>query len=76
MFSSGILQPMPPATPVSVPYPEFLYRVAENERIIRGNDPSFRLAATKKRAEFSRGEKPARRRRDARKNGQERITVM
>lgn len=50
----GILpQPMPPP-----------WRM-ENERIIRGNDPSFRLAATKKRGEFS----SARRGRDARKNG-------
>lgn len=37
----------------------------EKERIIRGNDPSFRLAATKKRGEFF----SARRGRDARKNG-------
>lgn len=34
----------------------------EQERIIRGNDPSFRLAATKKRGEFfSSGEKRTRR---------------
>lgn len=63
-----------PCHPVPSVIREFLRRVAKNERIIRGNDPSFRLAATKKRGEFSRGEKPARRRRDARKNGEERIT--
>lgn len=39
-------------------------RGGEKERIIRGNDPSFRLAATKKRGE--------KRRRDARKNGGQR----
>lgn len=39
---------LPSPSPPSV-IPEFLRRVAKNEHIIRGNDPPFRLAATKKR---------------------------
>lgn len=49
MFSPGILQLMLPSPSASSVIPEFLRRVAKNEHIIRGNDPPFRLAATKKR---------------------------
>lgn len=47
--------------------------MTENERIIRGNDPSFRLAATEEKGRSSLAPKDQPEE-DARKNGQERIT--
>lgn len=48
--------------------------MTENERIIRGNDPSFRLAATEEKGRSSLAAKDQPEEEDARKNGQERIT--